>query len=175
MLHMALLLTTTTTIAMTAPPPEVGAGARQELRVDVGLASALGFGGVAYSRQVSPRFLVEAGAGGGLTGLQLSVMPKLMFGEGRGRFTVGVGVAAGLFGAVAEDSAGRKVPALFWLNVDGLGYSYHADSGLALSVAGGVTMLLSDAGFKNAWASQRWESWMLKPIPQGRIGIGYWF
>ena len=60
--------------------PELTESARTRYGLDLGIASALGFGGVTLTRQLASHLRVEAGAGLGVTGVQLSLMPKMVFG-----------------------------------------------------------------------------------------------
>ena len=56
---------------------------RNVLRVDLGWASALGLGGVAYTRDVNRFFQFEAGVGVGFTFVQFSLCPSSRWGVGQ--------------------------------------------------------------------------------------------
>jgi hypothetical protein len=67
--------------AAAAPPTtQVTEGARTGLGVDLGIASAVGLGGVTLTRQLASHVRLEAGVGLGVTGIQLSLMPEVVFG-----------------------------------------------------------------------------------------------
>jgi hypothetical protein len=76
-----------------------GRGARADdddtaIAINLGWGSAVGFGGLTLTRALSAGVRVEAGVGGGLTGIQLSLMPKIAWGAGRDRFVLGAGVSS---------------------------------------------------------------------------------
>ena len=96
--------------------------------INGGLASAVGILGVTLTHALNRSFRVEAGAGLGLSGWQLSLMPQAVFFEGRDHFITGVGVAVA-FTNNSNHSDGHPV----WLNVDAIGYEHRFPNGLALS------------------------------------------
>ena len=106
---------------------------------NLGVFSAVGFGGLTYAYAVSENWAVEAGLGLGLTGVQLSLMPKLAFGRNH-RFVVGLGPSVGSM------LDGQNTTSL-WLNGD-LGYEFRDDNGFSVSFVGGFTKGI--AGFGHA-------------------------
>jgi hypothetical protein len=71
-----------------APTPvgDVTERAPTAVGVDLGVASALGLGGVTLTRRLASHLRLEGGVGLGITGVQLSFMPKLVFGGERDYF-----------------------------------------------------------------------------------------
>lgn len=140
---------------------------RNALRLDAGLFSAVGELGTSYTRSLTSLLQLEAGVGVGLSGVQLSLMPKLSAGQGRHRYVGGIGVSAAIFlGAGPDDS-----PAFAWLNADVLGYEYRSSGGFTLLAAVGLTVGL--AGHYSWEESQ--ESIRGTLMPQARLGVGYCF
>jgi hypothetical protein len=141
----------------------------------LGWGSAVGELGVTYAHDVGPHFQLEAGAGMGVTGYQLSVMPKLVFGGGTRRFVMGVGAAAGL---TTRDDAHvgpdhePKPPLVWWLNADLLGYEYHAAGGGLFVVAVGLTTNLN-AFHYDFFGDEGGTSGPGTLYPQVRIGGGF--
>jgi hypothetical protein len=80
--------------AQKALSSESPARPESRLGLDVGLLSAIGSAGVTLAYSPHPNLLVEGGAGIGLSGLQLSLMPKLQLGRRGDHFVAGAGVAA---------------------------------------------------------------------------------
>jgi hypothetical protein len=80
------------------------------LQVDLGVASAVGFLGVSCLRMLGERVEVETGIGVGLTGAQLSFMPKLTLGSGENHLVLGAGPSLAL-------GIGGSDP-LPWLNAE---------------------------------------------------------
>ena len=95
----------------------------------------MGLFGVTLTRALHRSFRVEAGAGLGFSGWQLSLMPRAVFFQGRDHFITGVGVAVA-FPANPKVSDGHPV----WLNVDAIGYEHRFPNGLALSVFAGIDL-----------------------------------
>ncbi len=117
-------------------PAEAWQNRRSTLVVNLGLGSAVGVLGVTYSYLPVSMFETEVGVGLGLLGSQVSLMEKLVIGEGSIRFTVGAGLAyspsSGLFG---DDIRHRSL----WLNLDVLGLEYRGRGGLVFFLAAGDT------------------------------------
>jgi hypothetical protein len=141
--------------------------------VDLGLGSAVGLAGITLTRAFGPWMRLELGGGYGVTGYQLSVMPKLAIGDGRDHFVAGVGVALAL-PTDPRVAVGHPV----WLNIDAAGYEHRFDSGFALSATFGVAGGLG--GGQICLPRNGCEPQFLRPVsaywmPQGRIGAAYWF
>lgn len=156
-----LTLTSLLSPAVLADEPVADAG-QNAVAAHLGIASAIGSVGGAYQRYIGDA-AIEAGAGVGGSGLQLSAMPKLVLGEGRNRFMAGVGLA------LALDGDDERV----WLNVDLAGWEHRFDSGWLFSLAGGLTHLLTSdepctGDFLLCWSEP-------EVLPQLRVGLGYLF
>lgn len=144
---------------------------RHQLRVDVGLASAVGFGGLSYGFSPSGLFQLEAGIGYGFSGLQLSLMPKLTAGSARHKFILGAGPSLGL-GDRSLISPSDSGP-IFFLNVD-VGYQYVSESGFTFNIAGGPTVALNGRVRSGFFDGPVRDAAGMTTI-QGRIGFGYCF
>src|SRR5205814_4032658 len=107
---------------------------KHQVRLDLGFASALGFGGVAYAYSPSQNLELELGMGAGFTGVQLSFMPKLTVGT-KHRFVLGAGVSVGVGTSFFEQ------PATAFVNVD-MGYEFRAKNGFVFYAAVGPTIPL---------------------------------
>jgi len=163
-----LILAAAVLASASAAAQEIDMGVRAEaqlerqhqLRFDMGFASALGFGGLAYAYSPTEHLELEAGVGGGFSGLQLSFMPKLTVGTTH-RFVFGAGLSVGIGSGFFEQ---RVAP---FVNVD-VGYEYRARSGFVFYAAVGPTIPLG--------LSYRFEgSNPAFPFPQARFGFGYAF
>jgi hypothetical protein len=142
---------------------------RNVVRVDVGLFSTVGFVGMSYGRAVTRWLVLEGGVGLGLTGVQLSLTPRLALGRGAQRFVAGAGLAVAIptvAGYTGDPGYLRGSSALF-LNVDLAGYEVSSpDRSLTFQAAAGVTTLVyspGDPGLEGAL------------YPQVRVGVGGWF
>ncbi len=148
-------------------PPRTGIG------VDFGIGSALGLGGVTVTEAFGRFARLEVGAGYGASGYQLSFMPKIALGGARDRFVAGFGVSVAL-----PDDARLATGHPVWLNIDAVGYEHRFDTGIALSAALGVTgglgggeVCLPPDGCEPQFLHPVTEYW----LPQGRVGVAYWF
>jgi hypothetical protein len=138
------------------------ARADQRLGLDVGAFSAVGELGLTYSAEHDVG-RIELGLGAGLTGYQLSAMPKLSLGSPSHRYLGGAGVSVSL---PTDGRFGRVV----WLNVDALGYEYRVPSSWSLQVSLGFTYALT--------AASRPSDYPIPAgflFPQARFGVGRWF
>ncbi|HEX8107080.1 MAG TPA: hypothetical protein VF516_05090 [Kofleriaceae bacterium] len=159
------------------PPATPPQSFTQEVRFDLGIASAVGLAGVTYSRSVAAGLLVELGIGGGVSGLQLSVMPKLVLGASTSRFVVGVGASVGIPGVeiVTDDgpfgSNENKRVITPWLNAE-IGYDFRSTSGASFLVAGGITVALAHGCATGIDSCSELYGLVL---PQIRVGYGHWF
>jgi len=149
------------------------------MRVELGLFSPVGALGVVYSRPVHRLAAVEIGAGIGFSGLQLSAMAKLRRGEGRTKFTPGIGVSVGLpvLGTSIheghptgdDEMRGADVTSA-WLDVDVLGVEHRTTSGFVFSASGGVTVALTKGHWDAADLGDDIEPFNV--LPQFRLGVG---
>jgi hypothetical protein len=140
-----------------------------QIRLDFGIASPVGIGGLVFAYDPSDHFEVEIGAGGGLTGLQLSLMGKATFGD-RHRFTAGLGPSVGIgqMGTILDNNANA-----IWLNAEPLGYQFHADGGFTFALAAGVTVGLNDAKYCGLGSCDKNFAGFV--FPSIRAGFGYSF
>lgn len=101
---------------------------KNEVRVDLGLGSAVGFAGVSYARSLHSLFDLEFGVGAGLSGVQLSAMGRLGLGSATHRFVVGAGLS---MGTGVYETGDKPVG---WFN---------AETGYQLRLGGGFTFLVT--------------------------------
>jgi hypothetical protein len=137
-------------------PPEER---RHSVRLDVGFLSPVGLAGLAYSYDFTKRLTLEAGLGVGFSGVQLSVMPKLVLGNGKHSALFGLGASVG----IDPDSSRHTV----WPYLNGeVGYQLRAQNGFTFQASLGVTgsyYKISNHAFSGNVA------------PTVRIGFGYSF
>jgi hypothetical protein len=149
----------------------------QAVRLDLGLASAIGFLGVTYSLSPVRAFIAELGVGAGYSGLQLSVMPKLVLGASAHRFVVGAGASVGIPGLTIVTNNGpfggnqHEHVIAPWINAE-LGYDYRSTTGSTFLVAGGVTVGLGHGCVVSLDSCAELHGLVL---PQLRVGFGRWF
>jgi hypothetical protein len=136
-----------------------------------GLGSAVGVAGVTYSYMPVPLLETEVGFGAGLTGVQFSVMQKIVVGWGATRFIAGVGLAYSPGGGIDN-----KMTNHLWLNADLLGFEIRTSSHFVFFLAGGLTyamersiVLFNDGDVGNSGAGG------MSIFPQFRIGLGRTF
>jgi hypothetical protein len=145
--------------APTTPPP----ASVHRIGIDLGVASALGEAGATYTYYPSPWLCAEAGIGTGVTGLQLSLMPKLLLGQ----FMVG----AGLSFSRGEDAHGATHQ-VFWVNLDALGYEFCWGAFSWLIVAGATIPL---RGLHADYAELGQDISAGEILAQGRTSFGWRF
>src|SRR6185503_20472721 len=140
--------------------------------LDLGLGSALGIVGVDY--QFAPlRWLrLEAAAGYGVTGTQLSVMPKIALGNDTCSFTAGFGASLALWGREAEEGHGPNPGTIPWLNLDLPGIECRARSGFSYQMTLGLTTPLANFHYDFVEVGGTIKAGQL--LPQGRAGFGWW-
>lgn len=143
---------------------------------NLGLYSALGYGGLSYGYAPLKNLVLEAGVGFGYSGAQLSFMPKLVLGKTH-RLLLGIGPSLGIL----DLDKGS-----LWLNSE-IGYEFRSSGGFAIALVAGWTQGLAGCAEKScrpggaAWgdesSSRAWNSQRAVDLqgPQGRIIVGYWF
>lgn len=161
--------------AIPVPSRPEGSTARHGAFASLGLFSALGFGGLSYAYAPSEQWLVETGLGYGLTGIQLSSMPKWSLGR-RHRLVIGLGPSLG----IRPDENAVSV----WLNGD-VGYEVRADNGVSIFFGIGFTKGLAGCIAEQcrpggAWAETDSQASVSERAadhfgPQTRVIIGKWF
>jgi hypothetical protein len=158
---------------------------KNQVGVHLGIFSAVGFAGFSYTRAFSEIFELEVGFGSGVSGTQLSFMPKLRTGSQGFNYVFGAGLSVG----IPLESPSEKTQESFvfrstsiWLNLDILGFEYHLSSGLALGVALGITAALGGGERTNGCPLGHsddefcdWESIQGVFGPQARLIIANWF
>jgi hypothetical protein len=152
------------------PPPRPNT-----LRLDLGVASAVGTIGITFTRTFGGLFQMEAGVGTGYSGTQLSLMPKLVLGS-RGVYFV---TGAGLSLAIPTNplhSTGNPV----WLNVDAVGLELVSPYGLTFLASAGITKGLGGGDictnvFDGCEPGEKLSSAATVWTPQLRVGWGYSF
>jgi hypothetical protein len=152
------------------PPPV----AQHRVGVDAGLASAVGSLGATY--QYAPLSLpsrLEGGVGWGPSGAQLSLMPKLAFAARTCAFIAGFGASLALGGHPAAEGHGPSPNAIPWLNLDLPGIECRSQAGFSFQATAGLTMPLVAFHWDIADTGSTVKAGAL--LPQGRVGIGWWF
>jgi hypothetical protein len=146
-------------------------GGRHSIRLDMGAFGPVGVIGVSYNYRVAPHFLLEGGVGVGLTGLQLSVEPKLYVGTLQNQVYTGLSFSLGIEPPTTSQ----------FLNWDVIGYERRFESGFVFNVGvggfwgvggeyQGMNLCVSDSGCgSNIRPATELSSF------QGHLGIGYWF
>jgi hypothetical protein len=158
----------------TAETKNAGLG-KHRLAGDVGVFSAVGFLGVTYTYSPVPAMQFELGTGLGLSGIQLSFMPKVLVG-GKGHYLV---VGAGPSAGITPSSQDQHTYVSYWLNGD-VGYEYRGPGGFSFLIALGYTYALAgevrttclidcEGDTRGSSSRAHWAS------PQGRIAFGHWF
>jgi len=147
--------------------------ARHRMGLDVGVASAVGSVGASY--QFAPRqwLRLEAGLGWGPTGTQLSAMPKVAFGGRSCRFMAGLGMSLAIGGGEATANQSSPPASIPWLNLDAAGIECRTSAGFSFQGALGLTMPLADFRYEFAEIGDTVHAGDL--LPQGRLGVGWWF
>lgn len=138
------------------------ARADQRVGFDVGAFSAVGEAGVTYTGEYDVG-RIELGVGAGLTGYQLSAMPKLRAGSPSDHYLGGIGLSLSL-------PTNHQFERAVWLNVDALGYEHRSPDGWSFHVALGLTSALTDV---SPGSSLPIRSGFC--FPQARLGVGRWF
>jgi hypothetical protein len=173
---------------LTAALPAVAAAASDDLPSreaskirfmgNLGIGSAVGELGGTFTYAPRPEIQLELGAGLGISGLQLSVMPKLTAGTQHHRLTFGVGPSVG----IGNNEKPAETCVSLWLNGE-VGYEYRSSSGLSFLVAVGVFKGIAGhmpggftPGISHEGESIPPEAVADGPLsPQGRIAVGRWF
>jgi hypothetical protein len=157
----------------TAEPKKAGL-AKHRLAGDVGVFSAVGFLGATYTYSPVPAIQFELGTGLGLSGIQLSFMPKMLIGSDGHYFVVGAGPSLG----IKPSDQDQHTYISYWLNGD-VGYEYRGPNGISFLIAFGVTYGLGgevrDFCFDCNGDPPGSSSPPPRPFPQGRIAVGHWF
>jgi hypothetical protein len=146
---------------------------RQRVGLELGVASAVGIAGVDYQFAPSPWLRLEGGAGWGPTGAQFSIMPKIALGSGRCAFIAGFGPSLAVGGQQAAAGHGPNPGTIPWLNLDVPGIECHSRSGVSFQATVGLTMPLVDFHWDLADVGETTHAGAL--LPQGRVGVGWWF
>lgn len=156
-------------VVVAAPPSEPHTG----VGLNFGLGSAVGLGGVTLTEAFGRFARLELGAGYGVSGYQLSFMPKIALGQPHDHFVAGAGVSVA-FPTDSTQASGHPI----WLNVDALGYEHRFDTGIAVSTAfgfsgglGGGKVCFPPDGCEPEFQYPATHWW----FPQARAGIAYWF
>jgi hypothetical protein len=148
------------------------ASARNEVRFDGGFFGAGGLTGISYTYRAAQSVAFEAGLGVGLSDLQVSLMPRLVFGTDENRFTPGVGLAMGL---PPHDHYVHGTPV--WLTLELVGYEHRFRKGVTIFVAAGFMVGMGGGKYCDDCEAEESVSETEKGhvYPQGRFGLGYAF
>lgn len=150
-----------------------------QVRFDAGIGSAVGFAGADLVYAPSDSIRLEAGAGRGYTGWQLSLMPKYAVRVGEqlhALFGFGPSLSLEPLDPRQYASEFHQTGVAVWLNADA-GFEYRFDSGLTLSVAAGLTAAVYGNYLKQIDPIDSTDFTSVKGLfgPQGRVGVGYSF
>ena len=145
------------------------------LRLDLGVASAVGFLGLTFTRTFGDFFQMEAGVGTGYSGTQLSLMSKIVLGSRDVFFVSGAGFSV----AVPTDplhATGNPV----WLNVDAVGLELISTHGFTFEASAGITKGIGGGNICTNWIDgcepgEKLPSSETVWGPQLRVGWGYSF
>jgi hypothetical protein len=145
---------------------------------NMGLASAVGEMGSTVTFAPRPELQIELGAGLGLSGFQLSLMPKATVGTRRDRFVIGIGPSV----AIGTNTNPRQTCVSLWLNAE-VGYEFRSIAGFSFLVAAGITKGIAGTmpGMGAPGTYEPGDTTMpdavrgLPVFPQGRIAFGRWF
>jgi hypothetical protein len=139
---------------------------KNQIGLNLGIASAVGLIGFTYTRAISEIFELEVGLGSGVSGTQLSFMPKLRTGSQGFNYVFGAGLSVG----IPLESPSEKSQE---------SYAFRATS---IWVAVGITVALGGGERSNGcplWRSDDefcdWESIQGVFGPQARLIIANWF
>jgi len=159
-------------VAAVAVQPAPAVSRAHAIGVDVGFASAVGAFGLTFTQAFGEAFRLEAGVGVGFSGIQVSLMPKLVLGSPSDHFVSGVGIAY-TFAVDGTVTDGNPV----WLNIDALGYEHRFANGLAFSFALGITRGLGGGRFCVIECDGDADKSDVRRMagPQARMGLAYWF
>ncbi len=152
------------------PPPRPNT-----FRLDLGVASAVGTLGFTFTRTFGDLFQMEAGVGTGYSGMQFSLMPKIVLGSRDVFFVSGAGLSV----AIPTDplhATGTPV----WLNVDAVGLELISTHGFTFEGSAGITKGLGGGSFCTNWIDgcepgEKLPSAATVWGPQLRVGWGYTF
>jgi hypothetical protein len=155
--------------AVASPQPSV-----QQVALEVGIASPIGSIGVTYQRELASRFVIEAGVGYGVTGMQLEAMPKVVLAHGTCRYLVSAGASLALFGNYAEPGPSHQPQpsAIPWLDVDAE-VQCGAPRELLFIAGGGFTTPLVEFHYDFADTGKTVHAREIMPVL--KLGLGYRF
>jgi hypothetical protein len=152
------------------PPPRPNT-----LRLDVGVASAVGTLGIAFARTFGGLLQMEAGVGTGYSGTQLSLMPKIVLGSRDVYFVTGAGLSV-----ASPTNPLHATGHLVWLNVDAVGLELISRHGFTFQGSAGITKGLGGGSICTNWIDGCEPGEKLPNAatvwgPQFRVGWGYSF
>jgi hypothetical protein len=151
-------------------PPEL----KKRLGFDLGIGSAVGVMGLVYHFVPTHHWRLEGGLGWGLSGIQLSFMPKLALG-GTCAFIMGLGPSLGVGGPYADKGpVHQPQPGVVgWLNADVPGFECRSEAGFSFDFTLGLTMALTTFHYDIAGVGGTIHQGDI--LPQARLGLGWWF
>lgn len=152
---------------------EASTSPRHRIGLGVGLGSAIGAVGLTYDLAASRWLRAEAGVGWGVSGVQLSAMPKFALIGHACAFMTGLGASVALGGPSVEPGHGPAPSTIPWLNLDALSVECPTSAGLSASVALGMTMPLRAFHWDFAELGDTTKAFSV--LPQGRASVGWWF
>jgi hypothetical protein len=178
-----------TTVLTPAPPTALKSQSRDSpsgeqssimrLMFNLGLGSPIGLLGGTLTFSPWTGFQIELGLGLGLSGVQLSGMPKLSVGSGQRHFVLGAGPSIG----IGNNPNPSQLCISYWLNAE-VGYEIRSESGSAFLLAFGVVSGLAGQmpGYGVVGVTEQGEAVKPEPVtrlpivlPAFRIAWGHWF
>ena len=160
---------------------EKPAALKHEIFIDAGLLSPVGFFGFGYSYLPNKWSKLEISTGiDHLTGLQLSLMPKLIFGSSKNRFITGAGISLGV--PVDSHKEQAWLEDFYWekrfifLNLEFLGYEwlfisndYTSAFHIAVGMKIGISGSMQDMEMLDAYEKDK----SVKGEILGQLRLGY--
>ena len=117
------------------------------LYAQAGLGTPVGYVGAEVARRVVGPFVVSAGAGMGVSGPQIALMPRLHLGQGRSVVVLGAGVSRGKYTSsdfcFDDDSCAHRVGTANWANAE-IGGESRWPGGLSFRYFGGYGRAFAD-------------------------------
>ena len=105
-----------------------------------GVGTPVGYVGLEAERKLSPFFAVSAGAGLGLAGPQIAVMPRVTLGRGASALVLGAGISRGKYAShqicFDDDSCAQITGTPVWANTE-VGGVYRWPGGMSFRYFGG--------------------------------------
>lgn len=149
-------------------------GARSRLTFLLGLFTPTGEFGLEYTQNVASLFEVGVGVGGGFSGPQVSIMPRLRMGNGAVSLLLGAGLSGGpyhepvLFCLSEHGGCMATETTAVWGNIEG-GLQMVSRGGTTVTLYGGLGTMLGASGCTGPDC----DDIVGTELPYGGIAIGH--